>query len=568
VVAPQTHSREYSGGDPNAVCAGCHQAIYERYRKTAMANASGPAEDGFLPGGFTHSESGVTYKMAERNGRVYLQFAREAAAAQPGGSDDRSLHGQRELKYFIGSGKRGRTYLFEQDGYWFETPVNWYSKKRIWDMAPNYSNVREMPLTMPVDPGCLRCHSSGAQPSLPQARNFYAGVPFLEGGITCIACHGDAAAHLASGGRTALLKIDALPPVNRDSICLSCHLEGQETVVHQGKRLVDFRPGQNIFDYASYFVRQQRAASEERATSQWEALLESGCKKGAGGRLTCTSCHDPHGSTAAMSAGERVEFYRAKCLECHDPDAVSSPAGRQIAESESVRRTGFAESHHRENRDCTSCHMPRTKAEDIAHEEVTDHRIPRQPGKTGGKAGTEGAAAVTLVAIGAAPGESDNRDLGLAYASAASQGDRQAAERAVRLLREAELLPASSSDSELHQRLGFLDQIGGEKEAAAREYQLALDADEDDSVAAGNLALLMAGNRQYEGAVQLWGRAFRADPVQLKAGMNLAIVDCGLGRKESALGTLERILAFSPDDGQARELARAIRSGRHPCLSR
>jgi len=50
--------------------------------------------------------------------------------------------------------------------------------------------------------------------------------------------------------------------------------------------------------------------------------------------------------------------------------------------------------------------------------------------------------------------------------------------------------------------------------------------------------------------------------------MNLAIVECGLGRKEAALGTLERILAFSPDDGQARELIRGIRSGNHPCVNR
>ena len=311
---------DYAGRDPNEVCAPCHQAIYERYLKTPMANASGLAEDGFQPGGFSHAASGVSYKIAEKDGRVYLFFKRAAAsntalagqASRPGSDSevDRSLDGQRELKYFIGSGKRGRTYLFEQDGYWFEIPVNWYGKKRVWDMAPNYLNAREMPLTLPVDPGCLRCHSSGAQPSLPEARNRYAGEPFLEGGITCTACHGDPAVHLASGGHTAMIKLNELTPVLRDSICLSCHLEGQEAIVHEGKRLVDFRPGKNIFDYASYFVSQKGTDSGERATSQWEALLQSGCKRGAGDKLTCTTCHDPHQSTWTMSAGERVSFYR------------------------------------------------------------------------------------------------------------------------------------------------------------------------------------------------------------------------------------------------------------------
>jgi tetratricopeptide (TPR) repeat protein len=219
--------------------------------------------------------------------------------------------------------------------------------------------------------------------------------------------------------------------------------------------------------------------------------------------------------------------------------------------------------------------MPRARAEDIAHEQVTDHRIPRLPGPAGEKterqtvdgSGADGA----LVAIGTAPGvagDSNSRDLGLAYAFAASRGDRRAGERALQLLREAEALPASVGDAELHEQLGFLDQLAGDKDAAVREYGLALGADADDSFAAGNLALLKAGERQYAAAVQLWQRAFEDDPIQLKAGMNLAIVECGLGRREAALGTLERILAFSPDDGQARELAREIRSGRHACGAR
>ena len=532
-----------------------------------MANASGLAADGFLAGSFTHEVSGVSYRMAERDGRVYLDFSREASVgAERGPEDDRSLNGQRELKYFVGSGKRGRTYLFDQDGYWFEIPVNWYGKKRVWDMAPNYQNAKEMPLTLPVDPGCLRCHGSDAQPSLPQARNRYAGVPFLENGITCTACHGDATAHLASGGHTAMMKLGELTPVRRDSICLGCHLEGQEAVVHQGKRLVDFRPGESIFDYASYFVRQ--GSSGERATSQWEALLQSGCKRGAGEKLTCTTCHDPHSSPEPE---ERVAFYRAKCLQCHDDDAVGK-GETGMAGFRAAAQKGFAATHHPENQDCTSCHMPRAKAEDIAHEQVTDHRIPRVPRQPAVKeqsvGGSDAGALVAIGTVAGVAGESLGRDLGVAYALEALHGDKAAGERALELLRKAEALPGSDADSELHERLGFLDQLAGDKDAAAREYALALAANAYDSVAAGNLALLKAGDRQYGAAIDLLRRAFQEDPVQLKAGMNLAILQCGLGKKEAALGTLDRILAFSPDYGQARDFAREIRSGRHACVSR
>jgi len=492
--------------------------------------------------------SGVSYRVEESGGRVWLDFERH--------DPDRELKGRRELRYFLGSGTRGRTYLFEDQGYWFEIPINWYAKKRIWDMAPNYLQAREMPLALPVDPGCLRCHASGAQASSPEARNKYAGVPFTEGGITCTACHGDAAEHVKSGGNVALLKLGQLEPVKRDSVCLSCHLEGQEAVVHEGKRWVDFRPGESIFEYASFFVRSSVGATSRRATSQWEALLQSGCRRGAGERLTCVSCHDPHGTTAHMRPEEQVSWYRAKCLACHDPGAASEKGG-----------TGFAATHHAENRDCVSCHMPRASADDIAHEQVTDHRIPRVPmGKVAHRA--EGTGPDVLAQIGDRSGASPKpnaRDLGMAYAQAAAKGDAAAAARARTLLVEAEAQPGAAKDFELHAQLGFLEQVGGDIDSAAREYGMALAVNPHDAFAAGNLALTKAGRKQYGVSAELLQQAFQDDPVQLQAGRNLALVECGLGRKEAALGTLDRLLEFSPDDGQARDLARAIRAGRHEC---
>ena len=166
------------------------------------------------------------------------------------------------------------------------------------------------------------------------------------------------------------------------------------------------------------------------------------------------------------------------------------------------------------------------------------------------------------------------RDLGLAYAMAAVKGNRAAGERAMVLLREAEnsttgtVSGVGAGDWELHGQLGFLEQVSGNSAGAAKEYELALAADPEDAFAAGNLALIRAGAREYGAAEGLWERAFEEDPVQLKAGMNLALVECGLGRKEAALGTLDRLLSFSPDHGPARELEKGIRLGTHGCGKR
>jgi predicted CXXCH cytochrome family protein len=519
--------------DPNAACAPCHGAIYERYRKTPMANASGPAADGLTPADFRHAASGIHYKVFEQANRVWLSYEREGAKA------GHELNGRQELKYFLGSGKRGRTYLFEQQGYWFEAPINWYAKKQLWDMTPNYLSASEMPLTLPVDPGCLHCHASGVVPALADARNHYAAAPFADGGIACATCHGDGTAHIASGGKVSLANIDAMEPVRRDSVCLNCHLEGQAAVVRQGRQLVEFSPGDNLFDYALFFVYQSENGSGGRATSQWEALLKSECKRKSGDRLTCTTCHDPHGSPSPQ---ERVMFYRRRCLQCHS-------------------QVGFAENHHPQNPDCTECHMARPPSNDIAHEQVTDHWIKRRVTEARPPLATSG----ELEAVGGfAAGD---RDLGLAYAQMAARGNQAAGVRAMGLLRGAEKQADAKGDYEIHSQLGFLEQMAGKTQEAGDEYRLALAANAYDSLAAGNLALIEAGQRHYTEAAELWNSVFSHDPVQLRAGLNLAVVECGTGQRGAALATLDRLLLFAPDNERARAMSVEIRSGKRSCGS-
>ena len=324
----------------------------------------------------------------------------------------------------------------------------------------------------------------------------------------------------------------ALPAMRRDSVCLNCHLEGQVGVTRAGKKPEDFRPGDDLFDYSVFFVHRGESGSGGRATSQWEALLRSRCKIVSGDKLTCTTCHDPHGGPAAA---ERVAYYRGKCLECH---------------------AGMAKGHHEENPDCTECHMARPPSNDIAHEQVTDHWIRTQVSDAPLPRATTG----ELVSVGGV--KASDRDLGLAYAQLAAQGDREAGERALVLLRAAEAEPGADRDHEVHAELGFLLEVSGNTAGAEAEYGQALSADADDELARGNLALIEARGGAYAEAARDWGTVFGNDPAALEAGFNLTVVECAAGQRDRALGTLDRILKFSPGDERAAEMARAIRWGK------
>src|ERR1700683_1789809 len=96
--------------DPDAVCALCHRQIYESWKSTPMANASGPAAQGFIPADFTHPTSGVHYRMMLDAGQPWLTYER------PNAPPDRALSGKVELRYYLRSGGRGRNSTLQGTG--------------------------------------------------------------------------------------------------------------------------------------------------------------------------------------------------------------------------------------------------------------------------------------------------------------------------------------------------------------------------------------------------------------------------------------------------------------------
>ncbi len=485
-----------------------------------MARGSGSAVDGLLQGGFLHAGSGIRYDVFLRGGKAWMSYNRDAA---PETLNERvALHGEKELNYFIGSGHRGRTYLYQENGQWFEAPINYYSKRHLWDMAPNYGGSRTMPAALPVDSNCLHCHATAVQTALPEARNKYDGPPFQQGGIGCAACHGDPSKHLAEQGRGQIVNPAKLSPARRDSTCLQCHLEGDVAIYRADTSLAQFRAGADLSDYAVYFVKTSAESGGGRASSQYEALLHSACKVASGDKLTCTTCHDPHSSP---SAEERVNYFRSKCLACH--------IGPQMA------------GHHPEQKDCAACHMPTREPTDISHEQATDHNIQRRPSTTSSALRMRDLAeSDDLLPIGNV--FAGDRELGLAYAQLVEHGNQKVGEKALRLLLKAE--KDGANDVQLHTQLGVIEQMSGNKMSARKEYENSLMENPYESTALGNLAVLDAETGLTTDAVNLLQRAVDADPSQMAAGLNLAFIECRIGDKKKALEILTGLSRFNPDD--------------------
>jgi hypothetical protein len=276
----------------NEACAVCHASIYASYSKTFMAHASGPATQDLMPADFVHQGSRVHYRIYLQEGVAWLSFER------PG---DPAARGKRELLYYIGSGRRGRSYVFAVDGFLFESPVNWYADRQVWDLAPAYTEAREIPLNLPAYTSCLHCHVSGMRPPIKGTENKYPTPVFTQTGVGCERCHGPGAAHVHGGTITNPAK---LAPARRDAICMQCHLEGKVAIERPGRHIYEFRPGDTLADYIRYYVFDNPKGGLG-AVSQVEALAQSVCKKKSGDAMSCTSCHNPHYSPSPV---ERVSF--------------------------------------------------------------------------------------------------------------------------------------------------------------------------------------------------------------------------------------------------------------------
>jgi hypothetical protein len=531
MVAAIVTCARVAASSESAACAPCHRAIYDSYQRTPMAASSGEAgravpPEAFGRAAFTHAASGFRYRVSRTRGSLRMDFEK---------ATNLSLSGRKPLAWFVGSGAVARSYLLVADGFLFEAPVSYYSASASWDLAPAYDRYAYPFLTRPIAPACLSCHASGIA-VVPGTQNRFGPNPFREGGITCERCHGTGEAHIAkmkSGqgeGGSGILNPPNLMADRRDSICAQCHLSGEVRVNRPGATWDTYRPGDRLADSMTVFVRAQ-VSPGMTVNSHFEKLGQSACKRRAGDRLWCGSCHDPHSVPAAP---QRAAWFRRKCLNCHaEQPCKESPAARA-----------------RRQDDCTACHMPKSPVIDALHVVYTDHSVPRRPRP----------AALPPADADLVPFEgftASARDLALAYAiTAARQPPAPGRTRALQLLEAAER--DSPDDSEVLLYLAEIYRTGGQPDRAIPLYRRAMRLDPTEVTASVGLGGILFERGQYRESIRLWQDALSRNSGLVLVSTNLAMAQWNSGELASAESTLRRVIDLSPGFQPARDLLRRL----------
>jgi predicted CXXCH cytochrome family protein len=333
--AGAANSAHYVGSQ---ACEKCHAQVYERWKKTPMANVvRDPHEhpDAIIP---------------DLSKNPLAKFSKEQVAFVYG-----SLWKQR---YFTKVG----------DDY-FPEPAQWDVINKVWrpyfvakgtDWWESFYPPDNM--QRPTGPTCDGCHSVNYDIHTKKVAEWNVG---------CERCHGPGSEHTEHPSRGNILNPARMDYVHANDTCIQCHSQGRPLVDPiEGKHYdwpVGYHVGLNLQDFwqleehplgAATFTHFADGTAHKNRMQGNDFVQSVMYRRG----VTCFSCHDVHGTDNYAQLKKPADKL---CLDCHGPNSLNGPRTATLEEH----------THHKDGTpgsQCVACHMPKIETT-IADVKVRAH---------------------------------------------------------------------------------------------------------------------------------------------------------------------------------------------------
>lgn len=456
-------------------CAGCHPKEVAGYATSAMARSLAPVgaanNAGQTPpdGSFEHRRSQTRF------------FVHSTAAGMTQGLTNPSESVEQQAAFVVGSGSHAVGYLIQIGDHVFQSPLSYYTDKRLWDVAPGYEFDRHPDFTRPVTAACLFCHSGRPLP-IPESVNRYWKGVFATYAISCDRCHGNTEAHLKNPIPGSIVNPAKLEGAARSSVCEQCHLVGETRIANPDKSITDFQVGQTLESFYTTYLATRASGEAIKVVSHAEQLALSLCARRSGDKLWCGTCHNPHDKPV-----QSATYFRERCLTCH--------------------AATLNKEHAAPGRDCTGCHMPKAATRDGGHTAFTNHRIMRRA-----ETASSDAVPDTLTAWREPEPALRERNLGLAMiAYGLENGDPNEAVRGFRLLSPLE--KDFAEDPAVLTSLGTVLMKARQPAEALKRFEKVVLLKPNYPPYRMNIAMALAATGRPTDAVQQLETALRLDPL-------------------------------------------------------
>jgi predicted CXXCH cytochrome family protein len=323
----------------SAACRTCHSHIYERWRKTRMANIVRDPRD--------HPDA-IIPDLSKPDPLV--TFSKDDIA-------------------FVYGSKWKQRYFKKVGDDFFPLPAQWDVTHQIWrpynvkagtDWWTKYYPQDNM--ERPTGPTCDGCHAVNYDVSTKKVTEWNVG---------CEKCHGPGGDHVKQPSQSNIVNPSRLNYVDATNTCIQCHSQGQPLTApsagkaydwpvgfHMGKHLGDFwkleehKLGETTFThFADGTAHKNRMQGNDFVTS---LMYTHG--------VACFSCHDVHGTDNDALLWKPANVL---CLDCHGPNSPNGPHAPTIEQH----------THHKagsQGSECIACHMPKIQ-QTIADVNVRSH---------------------------------------------------------------------------------------------------------------------------------------------------------------------------------------------------